>query len=120
MRQVVAPTATEPGLRLGDPCVDPFALKTVTGVPTAFYNYGMAWPEEEPPLSDVLAARGGGELDVASARDAGVAWVVTDSTCESGWPQQHAADLEAVDDAAYTGDEGAGTVTLWRLRGATI
>jgi len=108
------PTALEmgaaDGLVLPDPCVDPFTLKAVTGARVAFYNLGLAWPQEEPPMRQLLAARSMGTLDVDAARAAGVTEVLVDSTCAASWPGTGLTRLGAVD----YGTAGA-NLQLWRF-----
>ena len=99
------------GLVMSDPCTDPYTLKVVWGGPTAFYNLGLAWPDERDSLQAALDARNALGLDVEAAWDAGVRWVVTADGCASDWPTTAQDSLTQVKSAHYDG----GGYTLWRL-----
>lgn len=102
-------------LLLGDPCINPFQLKTLTGVPTAFYNLGLAWPKSERDLREVLKQRFAGTFPQPHATDAGIRYVLTDSSCSVGWPSL--IDGTRVSSATYSSDGNVATVTLWKLDG---
>lgn len=94
---------TSGGIVLPDPCIDPFTLKTVWGGQTAFYNLGLAWPDNRDALEATLDARRRGILDLDAAREAGVVWVLIDSACSVQWA--HGLDegtLEVAGDAPYS------------------
>lgn len=105
------------GLRLGDPCIDPFLLKTRAESDVAFYNYGMAWPAREPALKRVLAAREAGTLAIEDAREADVTMVLTDARCKAAWPTRYRHALDELGRARYVADDGTtDELVLWRLR----
>jgi hypothetical protein len=60
-------------------------LKTAWGGPTAFYNLGLAWPENRDALQGVLNQRAESVVNIEDVATAGVSWVLTDSTCQAGW-----------------------------------
>lgn len=107
--------ASDGGIVLADPCVDPFVLKVVWGGPTAFYNLGLAWPDNPEAMREVLDSRIEGQLAVQAAREAGVTSVVTDSACAEGWQAELAATSTLIAEEEY-GD--AGSFSIWRLPGA--
>lgn len=94
---------------LPDPCIDPFRLKALTGAPTAYYNLGLAWPNNEQAYRELLEKREDGILDQAIARQAGVGYVMIDTACEADWHARIEGSLIA--------ESGYGTgqaVTLWK------
>jgi len=100
-------------LLLVDPCIDPLLVKATTGVPIAWMNYGMAWPEEYQSVLDYMASRGQeGVLDLDAARGANAHWLVTDSECDPSWADDYDDHLELVDDVTVP---GGATISLWRL-----
>ena len=107
---------------LAGPCIDPNALKIRTGVAVAFENVGMAWATEHDALvalvPDMWAGHSppaGSPLDVAAAREAGVRYVLTDSSCAG--PDYRDPSLELVRSASYPTAAGpTAQVQLWRLR----
>lgn len=106
--------ASPGGIVLADPCVDPFTLKIVWGGPVAFYNLGLAWPEQEPQIREVLDERAQGRLDLEAAHAAGITGVVVDSSCSADW----ASELEthgAQEISGATTPDGEHSLALWQL-----
>jgi hypothetical protein len=102
------------GLLLNDPCLSPFRLKAVSGGPVAFYNLGLAWPEKEPQIRQVLGERDQGILDLAHVRSAGIGFIVTDTSCAQGWSAK--ALGQKVASATYPLGAGANAeVALWKV-----
>ncbi|MFF1251248.1 hypothetical protein ACFVYC_01940 [Pseudarthrobacter sp. NPDC058329] len=102
-------------LLLGDPCINPFQLKTTTGLPTAFYNLGLAWPNDEPHLREILKQRLAGAFAHSHAKNAGIKYVITDSSCSAGWQNQ--VQGTRVSEVDYSADGKLATITLWDLAG---
>ena len=100
-------------LLLGDLCINPFQLKTLTGLPTAFYNLGLAWPEHERDLREVLKQRLAGTFPQSLATGAGIDYVLTDSSCPAGWAGL--IDGTRLSAAPYSSDGKVSTITLWKL-----
>lgn len=94
-----------------DTCVDPQIVKLNSGAPVAFYNLGMAWPQERDAVQSFLADRAEGAVDLDTLAAAGIGWMLTDSVCGDGWEEQFDGELDIADRAAYDGGEA----TLWRL-----
>jgi hypothetical protein len=101
------------GIVLTDPCIDPVTLKTVSDVPVAYFNFGMAWPAHEPNVENVLLARSAGVLRPNALSPAGIRWLVTDGTCSAHWPSKYRTTLHKVKTVRY-GTRGGETVTLWK------
>jgi hypothetical protein len=108
-------------LVLPGPCIDPNALKIRTGLAVAFENVGMAWATHHDALVALVPGMwvghsppSGAPLNVGAAREAGVRYVLTDTSCAG--PDWSSPSLEAVRSAAYT-TPGAPTaeIRLWRL-----
>ncbi len=98
-----------------EPCIDPRLLKITTLKPVAFYNLGMAWPENRLEIDAVLANAAAGVLDVPTLRSSGVTHLFTDSSCQTGWDLQGEPGVLDVGDLSYTADAGEATVRLWKL-----
>lgn len=101
------------GLVLSDPCIDPFRLKALTGLPTAFYNLGLAWPTNEPMFRTLLEERDSGSLDQALAERAGVDYVMIDSGCEANWLEQVKGSKVA--ESVYDSGVSTAAVSLWKI-----
>ena len=100
-------------LVFNDPCVNPFRLKEVGDIPVAFYNLGLAWPEQEPSISRLLSDRTSGVFSATVAREAGVQYLVTDTSCPASWSGRNIGT--AVQKVEYQMGDAHNTVTLWRL-----
>ncbi|WP_144406434.1 hypothetical protein [Arthrobacter sp. SPG23] len=101
------------GIILTDPCIDPFRLKAVTGLPTAYYNLGLAWPANEPSFRGLLEDREKGSLDQRLAGQAGVDYVMIDSSCEADWQRQ--VNGTKVAETVYDTGGSEAAVTLWKI-----
>lgn len=100
-------------LLLADPCISPFRVKLLTGVPTAFYNLGLAWPEHEKALREVLKQRTAGTFARSEAQSGEVGYLLTDSSCSAAW---HTEDVGMrVAEVPYSLGGKVATVTLWKL-----
>lgn len=101
------------GLVLSDPCIDPFRLKALSGLPTAFYNLGLAWPNNEPMFRTLLEERDRGSLNQPLAEQAGVDYVMIDSGCEPNWLEQVKGSKVA--ESVYDSGVSTGAVSLWKI-----
>lgn len=120
LAELVSTNMKGEGLLSAEPCLDPRIVKIVTGAPIAFYHLGLAWPTKRAELDAVIAANNAGVLDINILRDAGVSYLVTDSTCPTGWKpdQQEGAfplDVFPVATSDYPIEGGSGTLTLWQI-----
>ena len=94
-----------------DTCVDPQSVKIITGLPVAYANKGMAWPEAYRAVFDLIDQRVDSNLAVSSLDAADARWLLTDSACADDWPARYAARLESPVSVGYPGGE----ITLWRV-----
>jgi hypothetical protein len=98
-----------------DPCISPFRVKAVTGLPTAFYNLGLAWPENEKGIRDILAHRAQGTFAQPIAEQAEIRYVLTDTGCPGGWQAQ--VKGTKVNESNYNNGGVPATITLWKIAG---
>ena len=98
-----------------DPCISPFRVKAVTGLPTAFYNLGLAWPEHEKGIREMLVKRSQGTFAQPVAEQADVRYVLTDSGCSRGWQEQVSG--RKIIETSYNNGGAPATITLWRIAG---
>ena len=113
--QIVAENDTGEGLLTSEPCIDPRHLKVVTGVPVAFYNLGLAWPENKAEIDTVISAGVAGVLDTGLMRTAGITYLLTDSACPTGWDPSTQMGVAEIAQLDYSVDAEVRTLTLWRL-----
>ncbi|MGM9472051.1 hypothetical protein ACS5PJ_08600 [Pseudarthrobacter sp. YS3] len=98
-----------------DPCISPFRVKALTGLPTAFYNLGLAWPENEEDIREILVQRSKGSFAQNAAEKVAIHYVLTDSGCPDGWDGQ--VNGTKLSDASYSNGGQAATITLWKVAG---
>lgn len=108
-------TADADGLIALGPCLSPQEVKVATRKPIAFYNLGLAWPDNKEAIDTVLSNTQAGVLDADAMRAAGVRYVLVDSTCATQWPLDRTMGTLEVDARDYSDEMGAGTITLWEL-----
>ncbi len=97
------------------PCLDPQEAKIVTRKRIAFYNLGIAWPENKAAIDVVLDAQRNGVFNPDAMRAADVRYLVTDSACATQWPVDAAMGLINIGTRDYADEMGSGTLTLWRV-----
>ncbi|MCY1233379.1 hypothetical protein D9M72_459190 [compost metagenome] len=85
----------------------------MTGLPTAYYNLGLAWPANEPSFRGLLEDREKGSLDQRLAGQAGVDYVMIDSSCEADWQRQ--VNGTKVAETVYDTGGSEAAVTLWKI-----
>jgi len=106
-RNLVGPKS---GLVMSSRCLDTQQLRLVTRAPVAHFNRGLAWPSEKDLLDQVMDQRSEGVSDYTTIAQAGVTYVITDSSCENDWNFQDArVQPDAIE--PYSG----GTLTRWRV-----
>jgi hypothetical protein len=103
------------GLLTAEPCINPRHLKVATGVPVAFYNLGLAWPEKKNEIDAVIAAGDAGVLDTDLMRSAGISYLLTDSSCPTAWDPSTKMGVAEIAQTNYLVDADVRTLTLWRL-----
>lgn len=115
MRVTVDSKGQASELVMFDPCISPFRVKALTGLPTAFYNLGLAWPKNEKDIREILLQRSKGSFDQPAAEKVAVRYVLTDTGCPAGW-QAH-VDGAKVSEATYSNGGQSATITLWKVAG---
>jgi hypothetical protein len=100
-------TAGRAGLYYAGPCLDPQHLRLASGQRVAFFNLGMAWPDDHARISTLISQRAAGVADPAAIRDAGVEWLITESGCDTLW---QFAPSDRITPETVEGD-----FTLWRV-----
>ena len=113
--QLVSAKTSGEGLLTAEPCLDPRYVKVVTGVPVAFYNRGLAWPENKTEIDAVLDAGKIGVLDTDLMRAAGIAYLLTDSACPTAWDPSTKMGVSEIAQIDYFVDADIRQLTLWRL-----
>ncbi len=103
------------GLVTSEPCIDPRTLKVVTGVPVAFYNLGLAWPEKKAEIDALIEATNAGVLDLELMRAAGVSYLVTDTGCPTQWYPGGNLGVAQFSSLEYPTDQGNQRLELWRI-----
>ncbi len=103
------------GLLTAEPCIDPQHLKIVTRKPVAFYNLGIAWPQNKAGIDGVLAAAAAGTFSAEALRNGGVSYLVTDSMCPTQWKVEGTMGVIKIRSIDYSDPSSAGTLTLWKL-----
>lgn len=113
--ELVTENVSGEGLLTAEPCIDPRHLKVVTGVPVAFYNLGLAWPQKKTEIDTVIAAGDSGVLDTDLMRSAGISYLLTDSACPTVWDPSTKMGVSEVASTDYLADADVRQLTLWRL-----
>ncbi|KIS26864.1 hypothetical protein TV39_13900 [Arthrobacter sp. SPG23] len=98
-----------------DPCISPFRVKALTGLPTAFYNLGLAWPKNEKDIREILVQRANGSFAQPAAEKVDIRYVLTDTGCPTGW--QGKVNGAKISEAAYNNGGQPATITLWKVAG---
>lgn len=103
------------GMVVTDRCTDLLSLKAITGARVAFYNYGLAWPDNHIAITAVLRGREFRWLDPRVAREAGVGYLLTDSHCRM--PSNTEGNINLVASEPYVDPAGrTATVRLWAIK----
>ena len=113
--QLVSENTSAEGLLTVEPCINPSQVKVVTGVPIAFYNLGLAWPEKKAEIDAVIEAGEAGVLDIDLMRSAGVSYLLTDSNCPTAWDPSTKMGVSEVARTDYPVDADTRQLILWRL-----
>ena len=97
-------------LILSSRCTDPQLLKLITARPVAFFNYGLAWPDNREEIKNLTQADRMNGDTLIGLQAAQVGYVITDSNCDSDWAYTEAG-INIISITPY--DSGA--LTLWRV-----
>lgn len=103
------------GLMAAEPCIDPQHLKVATRKPVAFYNMGIAWPENKAGIDQVMAAAANGTFSPEALEAGGVTYLVTDTSCPTKWAVEGTMGVVKVQSLDYADHSASGTLTLWKL-----
>jgi hypothetical protein len=103
------------GLLTAEPCLNPRDLKVVTGAPVAFYNLGLAWPDNKNEIDALIEANNAGVLDVELMRAAGVSYLITDTGCPTQWYPAGNLGVAQASSVEYPTDQGTQRLELWRI-----
>ena len=95
-------------LILSSRCTDPQLLKLITSRPVAFFNYGLAWPDNREEIKNLTQADRMTGDTLIGLQAAQVGYVITDSNCDSDWAYTEAG-INIISITPY--DSGA--LTLW-------
>jgi len=115
MRVTVDSKGQASELVMFDPCISPFRVKALTGLPTAFYNLGLAWPKNEKDIREILVQRSKGSFAQPSAEKVDIRYVLTDTGCPTGWQGQ--VNGAKISEATYSNGGQPATITLWKVTG---
>lgn len=105
---------TDAGLVLSSSCLDPQVLKLITRAPVAFFNRGLAWPQNRVALDPFLDPNRSRDLTVTELQAANITDILTDSACIDEW-RIGDARVQPIDIAEYS----EGRFTRWQVRGAS-
>jgi hypothetical protein len=116
IEQIIAAQTLNPGsLVSAETCIDPRVLKVATGAPVAFYNLGLAWPENKSQIDALLDATNAGVLDVNLMREAGVNYLLTDTSCPTQWYPGGNLGVAQMSSIEYPTDQDSQRIELWRV-----
>ena len=73
------------GLYIAGPCVDPGQLKVITGARVAWYNQGLAWPNEPGRIDGLKNLTASTSADPNVLRASGADFVISDTACDHQW-----------------------------------
>jgi len=82
LRTLIAP---DTGLMLSSNCLDPQVLKLITSTPVAFFNRGLAWPDNRTEIDQLLEQEPTSGVDPQLLANIGITHVLTDSACAGDW-----------------------------------
>lgn len=114
--ELVAVNSSPEELVVAEPCIDPRVLKVATGARIAFYNLGLAWPENKAALDAVLDSSRAGTFDINQMRSAGITQLITDSSCPTIWYPGGTMGVAQAGSVEYTGQSGNQRVDIWQIQ----
>jgi hypothetical protein len=75
----------------------------------------MAWPKNKIEIDVVIKQSERGILDMESLRAANISYLITDSSCPTGWNPQELVGISEVKQMEYQDQKGFNRLTLWSL-----
>jgi hypothetical protein len=115
LEELISAEPLASGLLTAEPCLNPRDLKVVTGAPVAFYNLGLAWPDNKTEIDALIEATNAGLLDVELMRAAGVSYLITDTGCPTQWYPAGNLGVAQASSVEYPTDQGTQRLDLWRI-----
>lgn len=95
-------------LILSSKCTDPQLLKLISSKPVAYFNYGLAWPDNREEVRNLTQPDRMTGSTLIGLKAAHVGYVITDSNCDNDWHYTEAG-VSPIVTAPYQ----AGAFTLW-------
>jgi len=114
--ELVAVNSTSEELIVAEPCIDPGTLKVATGARIAFYNLGLAWPDNKEALDAVLESSKAGTFDIDQMRSAGITQLITDSSCPTIWYPGGIMGVAQAGSVEYSSQSGNQRVDIWQIQ----
>ena len=114
--ELVALNSTPEDLIVAEPCIDPRILKVATGARIAFYNLGLAWPENKAALDAVLESSKAGTFNIDQMRSAGITQLITDSSCPTIWYPGGIMGVAQAGSVEYESESGNQRVDIWQIQ----
>jgi len=114
--ELVAINSSPEELIIAEPCIDPRVLKVATGARIAFYNLGLAWPENKAALDAVLDSTKTGNFDIDQMRSAGITQLITDSSCPTVWYPGGTMGVAQAGSVEYTDQSVNQRVDIWQIQ----
>jgi hypothetical protein len=113
--ELVSVNTNAEDLVIAEPCIDPGVLKVATGARVAFYNLGLAWPDNKVALDAVLDSSRQGTFDIEQIRAAGITQLITDSSCPTVWFPGNIMGVAQAGSVEYTDASGNHRVDIWKI-----
>jgi len=108
-------TSSTEGILLSSRCIDPQVFKLITKKPVAYFNLGLAWPENKLLFDTFRDLQGRHPEDPQALQDAHVQWAVTDSACLEDWNFPKDNRITMVGARNYESAAGPQTLLLWHV-----
>ena len=103
------------GLLASDSCIDLQELKVVSRGRVAYYNPGLAWPNDKDSIDAFLDTRNSNSISSQVLQQADIDFLITSSQCGSGSQLETSWGLVEEAQMRYPTPEGDHTFTAWRV-----
>lgn len=103
------------GLLAADLCVDLQELKIVSRGRVAYYNPGLAWPDNKLAIDAFLTERSNNSISLASLQQANIDFLITADACEVNLKSSALWGLTEVNRVRYAGPDGERSFSAWRV-----